>query len=100
MALEFNQLLTLMKIVAKADPSATTSYSYNNESFSYEQLNETLRKEMNELVGTPALYRENKNLLFGLIEETISLIFFKPFFELYSSLNEYAITHTGYKSNS
>ena len=71
MALEFNQLLTLMKTVAKADPSAVTSYSYNNENFSYEQLNETLRKEMNEIAGTYQLYRENKNMLFSLIEQTL-----------------------------
>ena len=69
--LEFNQLLTLMKVVAKANPSATTSYSYNNETFTYEQLNKTLRKEMNEIAGSYQLYRENKNVLFSLIEQTL-----------------------------
>jgi hypothetical protein len=35
-------------------------------------MNETLRNEMNELAGTNALYRENKNQIFSLIEETMN----------------------------
>lgn len=88
MALEFNQLLTLMKTVAKADPSAATSYSYNNESFSYEQLNETLRKEMNEIAGTYQLYRENKNLLFSLIEQTLDDLLPRKVLEQYGQFAE------------
>ena len=71
MALNRNDLLTLMKTVAKAEKSAPTAYSYNGESLSYEALNETLRREMNEIAGTYQLYRENKNLVFSLIEETL-----------------------------
>lgn len=88
MALEFNQLLTLMKTVAKADPSAVTSYSYNNENFSYEQLNETLRKEMNEIAGTYQLYRENKNMLFSLIEQTLDDLLPKKVLEQYGQFAE------------
>ena len=88
MALEFNQLLTLMKIVAKANPSAATSYSYNNESFSYEQLNETLRKEMNEIAGTYQLYRENKNMLFSLIEQTLDDLLPRKVLEQYGQFAE------------
>ena len=71
MALNKKDLLTLMKIVAKADNSAPTAYSYNGESLSYDALNETLRREMNEIAGNYQLYRENKNLVFSLIEETL-----------------------------
>lgn len=71
MALNRNDLLTLMKTVAKAEKSAPTAYSYNGESLSYEALNETLRREMNEIAGNYQLYRENKNLVFSLIEETL-----------------------------
>ena len=68
MALDKKNLLTLMKIVAKADNSAPTSYSWNGESFSYENLQDTLRKELNEYAGSYSLYRENKNLMsFGTI---------------------------------
>ena len=60
-----------MKAAAKADSSAPTAYSFNGQSLSYEALNDTLRNELNELAGTYALYRENKNLIFSLIEETL-----------------------------
>ena len=72
--LDRTNLVALMKQVAKADPSAPVSYSFNGENFSYDQLNETLRRELNEYAGTYSLYRENKNLIFSLIEETINEI--------------------------
>ena len=63
--LDKNNLVALAKVVAKADPSAPTSYSWKGESLSYEALNETLRTEFKELAGTYALYRENKNIIFS-----------------------------------
>ena len=45
--LDRTNLIALMKQVAKADPSAPVSYSFNGENFSYDQLNETLRRELN-----------------------------------------------------
>ena len=71
MALDKKNLVQLAKTVAKADPSAPVSYSFNGENFSYEALNETLRREFNELASTYSLYRENKNLIFAVIEETL-----------------------------
>lgn len=62
-------LLTLMKITANAEPSGT--YSWNGESFSYSALDDTLRDELNALVGTEDLYEENKRQLFSLIEQTM-----------------------------
>ena len=52
MALDRNNLVQLMKTVAKADPNAPVSYSFNGENFSYDALNETLRQELNEYAGT------------------------------------------------
>lgn len=72
MALEYKELLSLMKTVAKADPMAATSYSYKGENFTYGDINETLRNELNELAGTYSAYRENKNMIFKLIEETLT----------------------------
>lgn len=72
MSLQKNELLSLMKAVAKANPSASTAYSFNGESLTYEAMNETLRNELNELAGTYSLYRENKNTVFALIEETMN----------------------------
>lgn len=72
MALDRKNLVQLGIMVAKANPSAPTSYSFNGESFSYETLNETLRREFAELVGSYAAYRENKNYIFSIMEEIIS----------------------------
>ena len=86
--LERNELLKLMKATAKADRSAPVAYSFNGENLSYDALNETLRKEMNELAGTFALYRENKNTIFSLIEETMDDILPKKVEEEYGKFAE------------
>ena len=72
MALNKNDLITLAKTVAKANPSSQVAYSFGEEKFSYSDLNETLRNELRELAGSYALYRENKNIIFNLIEETVN----------------------------
>lgn len=64
------QIVSLMKAAAQATP--TTNYSYNGESLSYSALNEALRKELEPLCGTYNLYREHKNEVFSLVEETIN----------------------------
>ncbi len=69
--LDRNNLAQLMKVVAKADRTAPVSYSFNGESFSYDALNDTLRTELNAYADTYAKYRENKNMIFSLIEETL-----------------------------
>jgi len=86
--LERNELLKLMKATAKADRSAPVAYSFNGENLTYDALNETLRKEMNELAGTFALYRENKNTIFSLIEETMDDILPKKVEEEYGKFAE------------
>ena len=72
--LEKSELISLAKVVARADKNSPTAYSFNNESYDYRTLNETLRRELNEYVGTYQAYRENKNLIFALVEETIDEI--------------------------
>ena len=86
--LDKNNLLALMKTVAKADVNAPTSYSFNGESFSYEALNETLRRELNEYAGTYASYRDNKNLIFSLIEETLDEVLPKKVIKQYEQFAE------------
>ena len=71
MALDRNNLVALAKVVAKADSQNPVAYSWNGQSLSYEALNDTLRAEFKELAGTYAQYRENKNLIFRVIEETL-----------------------------
>lgn len=86
--LDKNNLLALMKQVAKADPSAPVAYSFGDQKLSYDGLNETLRKEMNELAGTYALYRENKNLIFSLIEQTLDEVLPKKVAQQYEAFAE------------
>jgi hypothetical protein len=86
--LDMINLVALAKATAKADKNSPVAYSFNGTNYSYSQLDETLRKEMNELVGTPALYRENKNLLFGLIEETISEVLPVKVADIYAGFAE------------
>ena len=86
--LDRDNLLALAKVVAKADPTAPISYSWNGESLSYDILNETLRNEFNEIAGTYSQYRENKNLIFSIIEETINEVLPKKVEQQYQQFAE------------
>ena len=86
--LDRKNLVALMKQVAKADPSAPTSYSFNGKTLSYEAMNETLRAELNELAGNYSLYRENKNLIFSMIEETLDEVLPKKVIQQYDQFAE------------
>lgn len=88
MALNKNDLITLAKTVARANPSSKVAYSFGEEKFSYSDLNETLRNELRELAGTYQLYRENKNTVFTLIEETIDDILPVKVLEQYGQFAE------------
>lgn len=68
MALEKTELIALAKATAKASLNPSVAFSFGDKKLTYEALNETFRNEMNELAGTYAQYRENKNLIFRLIE--------------------------------
>ena len=95
--LDKTNLLSLMKQVAKADPSAPVAYSFNGENLSYEALNETLRQELNELAGTYSLYRENKNTIFELIEQTLDEILPKKVVQQYEQFAEVKTFNQGDK---
>lgn len=68
MALDKNSLVQLAKATAKASLNPNVAFSFGEEKLSYEALNTTLRSELKELAATPALYRENKNTIFTLVE--------------------------------
>ena len=86
--LDRKNLVALMKQVAKADPSAPTSYSFGGQTLSYEAMNETLRAELNELAGNYSLYRENRNLIFSMIEETLDEVLPKKVIQQYDQFAE------------
>ena len=81
-------LLTLMKIVAKADNSSPVSYSFNGQDYNYETINEALRVELNAYAGDFASYRENKNMIFALIEQTLDDILPKKVVKQYEAFAE------------
>ena len=97
MALQFNDMLALAKTVARANPSAPTAYSFGEKKFSYNELQDTLRDEFKEIAGTYALYRENKNTIFSLIEQTIDDVLPQRVMEQYSQFAEIKTFNQGDK---
>lgn len=97
MALEFNELVKLAKATANAKPMTATAFSLGDKTYSYEDLDTTLRAELKELVGTYALYRENKNQLFSLIEQVIDDVLPKRVLEQYGKFAEIKTFNQGDK---
>lgn len=69
--LDQKNLVQLAIAAANAKNDNPVAYSFNNKNYSASDLNEALRAEFNEIAGTNALYRENKNLVFSIIEQVI-----------------------------
>lgn len=92
MALEFNDILKLAKTVAKANPNSVTPVNFTfgdkNYSYSYAEMQETLRDEFKEIAGTYSLYRQNKNTVFALIEDTIDDVLPQRVLEQYGQFAE------------
>ena len=86
--LDKTNLFELAKTVAKANPSAPTAYSFEGKNFSYQVLNETLRNELNNYASSYAAYRENQNLIFSLIEQTIDAVIPQRVMEQYGRFAE------------
>ena len=72
MLLKTEDFIKLAKIAANAKASSPVAYSFNGENFSYDDVQETLRKQFAELAPDYRGYRENKNTIFRIIEETLS----------------------------
>ena len=98
MALSKKDLIALGKKVASANPSVATAFAYNGENFSYEQLNDTFRDELLEISSTYALFRENKNTIFSLMEEIIDDVLPKKVLEAYGQFAEIKTFKQGDKS--
>ena len=88
MSLNRTDLIKLAKTVANANPSSQVAYSFGEDKFSYSDLNDTLRSELREIAGTYQLYRENKNTVFTLLEETIDDVLPKRVLEQYGQFAE------------
>ena len=68
MALERKSLIELAKATAKASVNPSLTFSFGEETLTANALETTFRKELQQLAATPALYRQNKNTIFELIE--------------------------------
>jgi len=68
MALTRDQLIELARANAKASLNPSIAYSFEGEKLSADALNKTFIKELNELGSTPQDFRENKNLIYTLME--------------------------------
>lgn len=97
MALNKTDLVQLGKIAMSANPSAPTAYSFNGANLTYQGINETLREELNALASTHAMYRENKNLIFSIMEEVLDDVLPKKVAERYAGLAEVKVFAQGDK---
>ena len=86
--LDKKSLFDLAKVTAKANPTSPVAYSFGEDKFSYSELNETLRKELNEYAATPQLYRENKNTIFSLMEVIVDDVLPAKVMDMYGMFAE------------
>lgn len=90
-------LVALGKVLASADMNAPVAYSFKQDKFSYQELNETFRKELNELGNTNAKFRENKNTIFALMEEILDDVLPKKVMQQYMDFAEVTQSPQGVK---
>lgn len=88
MALSRKDLQTLMITVARANPSSQTAYSYRGSNLGYEDLQDVLRDELRELAPNYQLFRDNKNMIFTLMENTIDDVLPKKVMDQYAMFAE------------
>ena len=72
MALTRDQLIELARANARASLNPSVAYSFGGEKLSAEALNKTFIKELNELGSTPQDFRDNKNLIYTLMEVSLT----------------------------
>lgn len=70
---DYKECLALSTILfSEKNPSG--KYSFKGKEVSYEALDRTLANNLKEITGTPQLWRDNKNIVFTLIEETLTIV--------------------------
>lgn len=97
MSLDMKNLIELGKIAASADASAPVSYSFGEEKFNYAEINAAFRNEMQALVGTPSLWRQNKNTAFTIMEEVIDSVLPKKVYDQFGMFAEISNFNDGDK---
>lgn len=88
MALDRNNLIALARATAKASLNPSVTFAFEGKNLTFEALNETFRNEMNELAPSYREYRNNKNLIFELIEVGVDEILPKRVLQNYGQFAE------------
>ena len=94
--MEFKDLCKLANLAVNAKPS--TSYSFGEDSFTASEINDTLRNELNAIVGDYHKYEQNKHVVFALIEKTIDDILPQRVLEQYGQFAEVTTVAQGDKA--
>ena len=85
--MEFKDLTKLAKLASTVKPSS--NYSFEGETFTAKEINDTLRNELNSIAGNNYhLYEQNKHTIFALIEETIDNVLPQRVLEEYGQFAE------------
>ena len=84
--LEMKDLVACGKAAANTDRNAPVAFSYEGTNYSGAQVTDLLREELNEIAGTYALYRENKNKIFSLIEQVVEDVVPNKVKDMYASM--------------
>lgn len=86
--LEIKELVKLGKIAMTANPSAPVAYSFGGKDLSYAAINETLRREFNELAPDYNTFQQNKWTIFKIMEEILDDVLPKKVVEQYEQFAE------------
>ena len=96
--MEYKELRDLAFFFFLAEKNAPVAYSFGNETFSAEDVNKALRAEFQKLAGDYRSYRENKNTIFALIEETIDEVLPQKVEEQYMQFADVKVLPQGDKA--
>ena len=88
MALAVKDIISLGKVVARADRKATTAFSFQGQNLTYSALNETFRDEMKELAKDYYTFQKNKVTVYQIMAEIIEEVFPQKVFEQYGQFAE------------
>ena len=98
MALEVNEFLELSKAALLADPKAPVAFSFGNEQYSREQLEEALRMEFKEIAGDMMAFEKNKHTVFEIISKTIDEVLPKRIDDVYMQFADVQTVAQGQKA--
>ena len=94
--MELKDLVKLAKIASNTKPSST--YSFEGETFTASEINETLRSELKAIAGNYHLYEQNKHTIFALIEQVIDDVLPQRVLEEYGRFAEITTVPQGDKA--